>query len=215
VGDTSYSLGNAVGQYINFQSEDDIAAEMVVISEGLGGNVSSSRGSSQTSATVASTGGGGQPFLARSLIMDGNESGSDVEGDDGDAGGHIKRQRLEVAAEDTASVASPGGSQGGRSPLTPDDFIVEKMHIHYGTRAANPVANLRFYTKTIRRDGRPIGRAVDTEQMAAAPRDFEVFKLRVFCKSPNVHKESLIRQCFELYCSEHHVSTPFPSSSQG
>lgn len=217
VGDTAYSLATDVGRYISSQTEEEIAAEIVQISRDL--ELQPPQGSTAAESYPEATArtGGTVGFMAKSLLMSDDES--ECEG--ATEAVQQKRRRLDVTKEPASRYHSQSQSQSQsqghsqRGPLVLDDFIVEKMHIHYGARAANPVANLRFYSKTVKRDGHPWGRAVDTEQMVAVPRDFEVFKLRLFCKSPHAHKEGLLRQAFETYCSLRNVSTPFPSSSQG
>lgn len=95
-------------------------------------------------------------------------------------------------------------------PLCIDDLIVEKMHIHYGSKDKNPVEDLRFFPKTIIDKENFIAYKVKEETYETLlPRVFEELAIRVFYKDSE--KEILARQCFEIWCQQYKVHQPFPS----
>jgi hypothetical protein len=96
--------------------------------------------------------------------------------------------------------------------LTENDIIVEKMHIHYGLKSANPISRLRFYSKNI-----PLDKAIGKEIKEASyptllPRVFEELAVRVFCRNPK--KSQKLFDAFNSWCKEEHSSTPVLSMSQ-
>ena len=72
--------------------------------------------------------------------------------------------------------------------LNPEDFIVEKRELHYGSKEANPVSQMRFLMKSdqinlnVPVDKLPIAKEVDNFPMNT-PRDFVRRTVRVFCRS--------------------------------
>ncbi len=86
------------------------------------------------------------------------------------------------------------------------------MHIHYGLKEKNPVANLRFFSKHTQQSGESIGREMDERTYESTlPRVFESKKIRVFCRHHN--KVPLARAAFEAWCRQVDTHSPFPSSN--
>jgi hypothetical protein len=118
----------------------------------------------------------------------------------------------------TQSQSLPGSSHRSVPvvPLTSDDIIVEKMHIHYGLKGENPVNRLRFFPKeVIERDHRT-HMAMPMKESAyetLLPRVFEELAVRVFCRDKG--KTALLADAYKLWCREYNNSaTPFPTLSQ-
>ena len=88
------------------------------------------------------------------------------------------------------------------------DIIVEKMHIHYGLKAENPVSRMRFFPKHA--DSDAIGTEIkDRVYQTSMPQVFEEFAIRLFCRTPG--KESTARRAFQIWCKEKLSNTPFLS----
>jgi hypothetical protein len=102
--------------------------------------------------------------------------------------------------------------------LTEKDLIVEKMHIHYGMKSKNPVANLRFYPKNAiltpsSGAGMTIAKQVDERVYETLlPRSFEDRSVRLFCRTSD--KEQAAIHAFERWCTSRNSHLPFPSLSQ-
>ena len=66
------------------------------------------------------------------------------------------------------------------------DMIVEKMHIHFGSKDKNPVDRMRFYEKeSSKHDENSKGSKIDEiKYEASMPRYFEEMNIRLFCKDP-------------------------------
>jgi hypothetical protein len=90
------------------------------------------------------------------------------------------------------------GSHSQSSPmvLTEKDLIVEKMHIHHGMKAKNPVSRLRFFSKS--QGNEPIGVMIDESfHETALPKAFEDFAVRVFCRFED--KEEIAKHAFKVW----------------
>jgi HD superfamily phosphohydrolase len=103
--------------------------------------------------------------------------------------------------------------------LTEKDLIVEKMHIHYGMKSQNPVANLRFFQKNAifpENGGNAngtIAKQVDERVYETLlPRSFEDRSVRLFCRT--IDKEQAAIHAFERWCTSRDAHLPFPSLSQ-
>ena len=105
-----------------------------------------------------------------------------------------------------------GNSQGsGFVELTEEDLIVEKMHIHYGMKALNPVDRMRFFPKHASLQLNPVARKIDeVVYETVLPRVFEDRAVRLFCRDPE--KADAARAIFEKWCEEANAQMPFPSS---
>jgi HD superfamily phosphohydrolase len=105
---------------------------------------------------------------------------------------------------------------GDFTALTENDLIVEKMHIHYGMKSQNPVANLRFFQKNavLTENGNgTIARQVDERVYETLlPRSFEDRSVRLFCRT--IDKEQAAIHAFERWCTSRDAHLPFPSLSQ-
>jgi hypothetical protein len=72
--------------------------------------------------------------------------------------------------------------------LRPEDFIVEKRELHYGSKEKNPVSQMRFLEKNDQMninnpiDKLPVAKEVENFPMNT-PRDFVRRTVRVFCRS--------------------------------
>ena len=88
------------------------------------------------------------------------------------------------------------GAFGSQEELLETDLIVEKMHVHHGMKANNPVSRLRFFPKHSGEDA--IGRQVQERfYETALPKAFEDFAVRVFCR--NQAKEDSARNAFKAW----------------
>lgn len=101
--------------------------------------------------------------------------------------------------------------------LTAHDLIVEKMHIHYGMKSQNPVANLRFFPKnavlTTANGNLTLAKQVDERVYETLlPRSFEDRSIRLFCRT--IEKEQAAIHAFERWCTSRDSHLPFPSLSQ-
>lgn len=99
--------------------------------------------------------------------------------------------------------------------LTLDDIIVEKMHIHYGLKDANPVNRLRFYPKNAYSSTNEEVIAKQVKEMhyeTVLPRVFEELAVRLFCRDNR--KTKLLMKAFERWCRESHASSPILGLSQ-
>lgn len=101
--------------------------------------------------------------------------------------------------------------------LTPQDLIVEKMHIHYGMKSHNPVANLRFFPKNAvlapENGNLTLAKQVDERVYETLlPRSFEDRSIRLFCRT--IDKEQAAIHAFERWCTSRDSHLPFPSLSQ-
>ena len=93
-------------------------------------------------------------------------------------------------------------------PLQENDIIVEKMHIHYGLKAKNPVGRLRFFQKNCKWD--TVAKELNENvYLASMPNRFEEFAVRVFCKSRDIGKENTAKRSFQQWCKEKLCATPF------
>jgi deoxynucleoside triphosphate triphosphohydrolase SAMHD1 len=127
-----------------------------------------------------------------------------------------------LEADDYGHVSAMRGSAAdGFVRLEQKDLIVEKMHIHYGMKAENPVARLRFYPKNAvvvppvggGDASLSIARQLDERVYnTLLPRSFEDRSVRVFCRYPE--KEQAAIHAFERWCSDRNSHLPFPSLSQ-
>lgn len=106
-----------------------------------------------------------------------------------------------------------GGVEKKRTTTLAEDLIVEKMHIHYGLKEANPVKKLRFFGKRDTEDTRRGREIPESAYETSLPRTFEEQAVRVFCR--NVEWEQKGREAFEMWCQHRKAPTPFPSLSQG
>ena len=114
-------------------------------------------------------------------------------------------------------VSNPLATPTDTLGIMEDDLIIEKMHIHYGSKHKNPVDRLRFFPKRLEfmteSNEVIIGRKVDESKYDhLLPRQFEKKSVRVFCRDPS--KESAARILFERWCIRMDAHSPFPSSSQ-
>ena len=92
------------------------------------------------------------------------------------------------------------GSFGSQVELTKEDLIVEKMHIHHGMKANNPVSRLRFFPKHSGEGA--IGLKIDEKHYETAlPKVFEDFAVRVFCRNPD--KEDTARDAFKRWATKY------------
>lgn len=108
-------------------------------------------------------------------------------------------------------LATEGGGNGSYPVLVKGDIIVDKMHIHYGKKDQNPVANMRFYAKGAGPE--QLARQVSEDvYQTLLPRTFEELAVRVFCRDPS--KERLAARAFSRFCNTCNVHMPFPSQSQ-
>ena len=70
---------------------------------------------------------------------------------------------------------------------SPENDVIEKMHIHYGLKAKNPVGRLRFFQKNCKWD--TVAKELNENvYLASMPNRFEEFAVRVFCKSHDIAK---------------------------
>ena len=107
----------------------------------------------------------------------------------------------------------PGGLSLTPVPLSEEDLIVEKMHIHYGLKDKNPVARMRFYQRKAEVDA--VGREVkEGAYVTSLPAVFEEQAVRVFCRSEARDVKATALQAYVLWCREVRCPTPFPSLSQ-
>ena len=93
-------------------------------------------------------------------------------------------------------------SQEAALPLEKTDLIVDKMHLHHGMKADNPVSRLRFFGKGD--DENQIARQVPEKSYdTILPRCFEERAVRVFCRKPA--KEKKVKEAFEAWCKKRNV----------
>ena len=120
--------------------------------------------------------------------------------------------------QNSASPSKQYGLHNDFTDLSERDLIVEKMHIHYGMKSQNPVANLRFFQKNaiFPEDGNAHGalaKQVDERVYETLlPRSFEDRSVRLFCRT--IEKEQAAIHAFERWCTSRNAHLPFPSLSQ-
>ena len=96
------------------------------------------------------------------------------------------------------SHPQPGGKKG----LEKTDLIVDKMHLHHGMKADNPVSRLRFFGKY--GDENQIAQRIPEKVYhTILPRCFEERAIRVFCRKPV--KEKKVKEAFEAWCKKRNV----------
>ena len=99
--------------------------------------------------------------------------------------------------EDSCSL-----SQEASLPLEKTDLIVDKMHLHHGMKADNPVSRLRFFGKY--GDENQIAQRIPEKVYhTILPRCFEERAIRVFCRKPV--KEKKVKEAFDAWCKKRNV----------
>lgn len=107
----------------------------------------------------------------------------------------------------SANITSPRR----RKPLSEEDVIVEKMHIHYGLKEKNPIARMRFYVKNESNFGREVS---EDRYVTSLPRSFESQGVRIFCRSTSKTTQANLSDVFKYWCRSKSAHSPLPSFSQ-
>lgn len=146
---------------------------------------------------------------------------------EGGANGHHSTNQLHRAhttssepplSQQSMMIAAPSSS-AFLDPITTEDLIVEKMHIHYGLKEENPVNRLRFFSKNMEDrlnsdwDESLVAYSIKESQYETLlPRVFEDLAVRVF--SRNSAKSRFLLEAFRELSRSQAASLPFPSFSQ-
>jgi hypothetical protein len=134
-----------------------------------------------------------------------------IQSQDSLAGDSWLGRELSRDAYSTLLARDGNGNGEGCAVLEKGDIIVDKMHIHYGKKHLNPVANMRFYTKGAGPD--QVAKQVSEDvYQPLLPRTFEELAVRVFCRDPS--KQRIAFKAFRRFCDTCNVHLPFPSQSQ-
>lgn len=156
-------------------------------------------------------------FVSNILSQDSYKSEMDVDAMRAKNNRRRAKNNLKRASSvnSTLSMASraSAGAAADFTPLVEHDLIVEKMHIHHGQKAQNPVNNMRFFPK----DANPqkdIAKQIDESTYETSmSRVYEELAVRVFCRTDE--KVAHARKVFERWCSEMNTVKPYPNMSQG
>jgi hypothetical protein len=190
------------------KSEEEILQEILACNTSI--REAGSQGSLAGSQLQPEEGGGGQQhhlFEGCSLMEDDAYANFTQESDGGTLCFDEQAHRQHI---------SPRGGTGGFVVLEERDLIVEKMHIHFGMKAANPVANMRFYPKNFQQlsltHDRPYHAVMLEERVYETdlPRVFEYRSVRVFCRYPE--KDAAAAHAFEKWCVDRKLHQPTHSS---
>jgi hypothetical protein len=120
-------------------------------------------------------------------------------------------QKTELDIQNEMVNLGGAHKQNGRTlELTNDDFHVERLEIHLGTKDVNPLRLLRFLKKDEMNKLRVSQRIEDLpEAIEVDERDYETHlplsfqenSIRVYCRSEE--KLDLLKHVFELFCSRY------------
>jgi hypothetical protein len=117
----------------------------------------------------------------------------------------------------TSSQVLASSTSGWYDPtvvLVAENLIVEKMNIHYGQKAKNPVDHMRFFAKDCDPQKEVARQLSELNYATSLPRVFEECALRVYCRDAS--KVVLARHVYVEWCKrqQSQQTTPFPSLSQ-
>lgn len=202
VGRTALTPGDASVH----QSEEDILREIVACSAAIREDSQGSGAGSQIH--IVESGGHVQLFEGCSLLEDDMYANFSQESD----GGTLFYDESIIHRRHF----SPREGVGGFVVLEEKDLIVEKMHVHFGMKAANPVANMRFYPKNFQHmavtPDRPYQAVMLEERVYETdlPRVFEYRSVRVFSRNPE--KDAAAAHAFEKWCDDKKLHQPLYSS---
>lgn len=191
------------------QCSADLAAERLQKQQQRAAAGLSQRTLSDPSMMASSPAKGGNGSEDPFHMINSPDSWRYIQSQDSLAGDYYLGQ--EVSRDAHSNLSALSDASAIYPVLKKGDIIVDKMHIHYGKKNQNPVANMRFYAKGAGPE--EVARHVPEDvYQTVLPRTFEELAVRVFCRDPS--KEGIAMKAFRRFCSTCNTHLPFPSQSQ-
>lgn len=242
VGKTSYNRESTLHQMTEEEILEEILQQNLIITHESNNNILQTGSTNNGSNGYYSTNNLLQTFTEE------NENDSDNDNDNDSEFNLNDNNNFTILNHDTPekrlNCLNDKSEQSNNDfiKLNKNDLIVEKMHIHYGMKSLNPVANLRFYPKNSiltlnsnesnsnssngnsnngifnfglnnQTNSLTIAKQVDERVYETLlPRSFEDRSIRLFCRT--IEKEFAAIHAFEKWCKMKDSHLPFPSLSQ-